>query len=66
MPKTLNNAKDSFCAKMEPFLEHLPEVRTIVDDIVVYGKDMADHDKNLDRLLRRHQTQSRQNGNREI
>ena len=46
-------AQEEFISKMDQCLEGLPGVKTIVDDIVVYGKDRASHDANLDRLVTR-------------
>ncbi|XP_052820412.1 uncharacterized protein K02A2.6-like [Mya arenaria] len=53
LPFGLNNANDLFQEKMDHCLENLPGVRTIVDDIVVFGKDHADHDRNFDMLMTR-------------
>ena len=53
LPFGLNNANDLFQQKMDECLENLPGVRTIVDDIVVFGKDHADHNRNFDLLMTR-------------
>lgn len=50
----LKVAQDEFISKMDQCLEGLPGVKTIVDDIVVYSKDRASHDANLDRLMTRY------------
>ena len=53
LPFGIKSANDLFQQKMDECLENLPVVKTIVDDIVVYGKDQATHDRNLDLLLTR-------------
>ena len=53
LPYGLRMAQDEFISKMDQCLEDLPGVKTIVDDIVVFGKDRATHDANLDRLMTR-------------
>ncbi|MCG7882987.1 MAG: DDE-type integrase/transposase/recombinase, partial [Candidatus Thiodiazotropha endolucinida] len=53
LPYGLRMAQDEFISKMEQCLEGLPGVKTIVDDIVVFGKDKATHDANIDRLMTR-------------
>ena len=61
-------AQDEFISKMEQCLEGLPGVKTIVDDIVVFGQDRATHNANLDRLMTRCREKGikrRQNGNRQ-
>lgn len=47
LPYGFKNANDAFCLKMEQCLENLPGVQTIVDDIVVYGKDRLKHDEKI-------------------
>ena len=46
-------AQDEFISKMDQCLEGLPGVKTIVDDIVVYGSDRKAHDRNVDKLMSR-------------
>ena len=53
LPYGLKMAQDEFISKMEQCLEGLPGVKTIVDDIVVFGQDRATHNANLDRLMTR-------------
>ena len=53
LPFGLNNSQDLFQQKMDVCLEGLPGVKTIVDDIVVFGKDRTEHDRNLDTLMTR-------------
>ena len=53
VPFGCNNSADLFQQKMDECLEHLPGVRTIVDDIVCFGRDQKEHDANLDRLMQR-------------
>ena len=49
----LTMAKDEFISKMDNCLEGLPGVKTIVDDIVVYGSDRKTRDRNVDKLTSR-------------
>ena len=49
----LRVARKEFISKMDQCLEDLPGVKTIVDDIVVFGKDRTAHDANLDKLMTR-------------
>ena len=68
LPYGLKMAQDEFISKMEQCLEGLPGVKTIVDDIVVFGQDRATHNANLDRLMTRCREKGikrRQNGNRQ-
>ena len=53
LPFGIKSANDLFQQKMDECLESLPDVKTIVDDIVVFGKDQATHDKNLELLMTR-------------
>ena len=53
LPFGIKSANDLFQQKMDECLESLPGVKTIVDDIVVFGKDQATHDKNLKLLMTR-------------
>ena len=53
LPYGLRMAQKEFISKMDQSLEDLPGVKTIVDDIVVFGKDRASHDANLDKLMTR-------------
>jgi hypothetical protein len=38
---------------MDECLENLPGVKTIDDGIIVFGKDQATHDRNLDLFMKR-------------
>ena len=53
LPFGLQMAQDEFISKMDQCLEGLPGVKTIVDDIVVYGSDRKTHDRNVDKLMSR-------------
>ena len=53
LPFGLKMAQDEFISKMDQCLEGLPGVKTIVDDIVVYGSDRKTHDRNVDKLMSR-------------
>ncbi|XP_052783396.1 uncharacterized protein K02A2.6-like isoform X1 [Mya arenaria] len=53
LPYGVNCAQDVFVQKMESCLEGLNGVKVIVDDIVCYGKDKQEHDRNLDKLMER-------------
>ena len=53
LPYGLRMAQDEFIKKMDQCLKDLPGVKTIVDDIVVFGKDGASHDANFDRQMSR-------------
>ena len=51
LPFGLKISQDVFQHAMDQILQDLPGVVSIADDIVVYGKDQADHDKNLHSLM---------------
>ncbi|XP_045182664.2 uncharacterized protein K02A2.6-like [Mercenaria mercenaria] len=53
LPFGLLCSQDMFQQKMDECLEGLQGIKTIVDDIVVFGKDRAEHDRNFDRLMTR-------------
>ncbi|XP_052814250.1 uncharacterized protein K02A2.6-like [Mya arenaria] len=53
LPYGVNCAHDVFVQKMESCLEGLNGVKVIVDDIVCYGKDKQEHDRNLEKLMER-------------
>ena len=53
LPFGIKSANDLFQQKRDKCLESLSGVKTIVDDIVDFGKDQATHDKNLDLLMTR-------------
>lgn len=53
LPFGTKNSNDLFQQKMDECLENLPGVKTIVDDIVVYGKDQTSHDKHLHMFMSR-------------
>lgn len=52
-PFGLSVSQDLFQAKMDQILEGLHGVASIADDIVVYGKDEEEHDRNLTALMER-------------
>ena len=53
LPFGLLCSQDLFQQKMDECLEGLQGVRTICDDIVVFGKDRDSHQQNLDNLMTR-------------
>lgn len=53
LPFGLSVSQDLFQAKMDQILEGLHGVASIADDIVVYGKDEEEHDRNLTALMER-------------
>ncbi|XP_053376863.1 uncharacterized protein K02A2.6-like [Mercenaria mercenaria] len=53
LPFGVSCANDLFQSKMDQCLENLPGVTTIVDDIVVYGKDHTEHNTNLHMFMQR-------------
>lgn len=52
-PFGLSVSQDLFQAKMDQILEGLHGVASIADNIVVYGKDEEEHDRNLTALMKR-------------
>ena len=55
LPFGLISAKDVFQKKVDQTFEDLPGVIAIADDIVVFGKTEAEHDKHLDDVMKRRQ-----------
>ena len=53
LPFGLNVSQDLFQAAMDIALEGLTGVVSITDDIAVFGKDRAEHDSNLQKLMDR-------------
>ena len=53
LPYGINCSQDLFIQQMDECLEGLTGVKVIVDDIVVFGKNGPDHDRNLDSLMQR-------------
>ena len=53
LPFGIISAQDEFQRKIDETFEGLNGVTGIVDDIVVYGKTLADHDLNLKAVLQR-------------
>ena len=54
-PFALISAQDVFQKKVDQIFEDLPGVIAIADDIVVFGKTEAEHDKHLDDVMKRTQ-----------
>ena len=55
LPCGLISAQDVFQKKVDQTFEDLPGVIAIADDIVVFGKTEAEHDKHLDDVMKRTQ-----------
>lgn len=55
LPFGLKTSQDVFQRAMDKILDGLPGIVTIADDIVVYGKNVKEHDENLHRLMQRAQ-----------
>ncbi|XP_053380789.1 uncharacterized protein K02A2.6-like [Mercenaria mercenaria] len=53
LPFGVSCANDLFQSKIDQCLENLPGVTTIVDDIVVYGKDHTEHNTNIHMFMQR-------------
>lgn len=53
LPFGLISAQDVFQKKVDQTFEDLPGVIAIADDIVVFGKTEAEHDKHLDDVMKR-------------
>ena len=53
LPFGLVSAQDVFQKKVDQTFEGLPGVVAIADDIVVFGKTEAEHDKHLDNVMKR-------------
>ena len=51
MPFGLKMSQDIFQMQMDQITDRLPGIITIHDDICVYGKDTAEHDNNLLKLM---------------
>ena len=53
MPFGIVSAQDEFQKKIDEMLESMDGVTAIVDDILVYGSTIEEHDRHLETLLRR-------------
>ena len=53
LPFGLVSAQDVFQKKVDQTFEELPGVVAIADDIVVFGKTEAEHDKHIDNVMKR-------------
>ena len=53
LPFGLKSAQDEFQHKMDQCLEGIDGVVNLIDDILVYGKTRAEHDRNLRNVLSR-------------
>ena len=51
LPMGIRSSQDIYNRKMEEALEGHNGVACIVDDLIIFGKSKAEHDKNLKRLL---------------
>ena len=51
MPFGLKMSQDVFQMQMDQITDRLPGIITIHDDICVYGKDTAEHDRNVLQLM---------------
>jgi hypothetical protein len=54
----IKSSQDIFCQKFDEFFEDVTGVTSIVDDLLVYGRTIGEHDANLTRVLDR----ARENG----
>ena len=52
MPFGLKMSRDVFQMQMDQIMNRLPGIIAIHDDICVYGKDTAEHDRNLLQLIK--------------
>ncbi|MCP3663566.1 MAG: RNA-directed DNA polymerase [Gammaproteobacteria bacterium] len=53
LPMGLTDAASAFQRRMHQTLSGLPGVVVYIDDIIVFGKDQEEHDRNLRRVLQR-------------
>ena len=53
LPFGISSSQDVFIQKMDETFGNLPGVICLVDDILIYGKDLQEHDANLRRVLDR-------------
>ena len=51
LPFGLSISQDVFQQKMDQIIEDSPGTISIADDIVIYGKDQQEHDRNLKKLM---------------
>lgn len=51
LPYGISSSSDIFQQKMDEIFEGLPGVTTIVDDILIYGRSLEEHDRNLRNVL---------------
>ena len=57
LPFGLNSANEVFQKRVSQAYENLTGVLVIFDDILIYGKDRQEHDRNLEQCLKRTQEQ---------
>jgi len=55
MPFGIKSAPEEWQRRMDEIFQDLPGVKVIADDIIVYGSDMQEHNRNLVQLLERAQ-----------
>ncbi|XP_060557421.1 uncharacterized protein K02A2.6-like [Ruditapes philippinarum] len=53
LPMGIKSSQDIFCQKIDEFFEDVTGVMSIVDDLLVYGRTIEEHDANLTRVLDR-------------
>ena len=53
MPFGISTAPEEFQRRLSTALEGLEGVSVVADDILIYGKDRAEHDENLRTFLKR-------------
>ena len=53
MPFGISTAPEEFQRRLSTALEGLKGVSVVADDILIYGKDRAEHDENLRKILKR-------------
>ena len=51
LPMGLNCSPELFHQMMAKFFEHIPHVKVYIDDILVYGRNEAEHDESLRQVL---------------
>lgn len=49
----ISSASEEFQKTIESIISNIPKVRNISDDIIVFGDNEEDHDKNLHQVLQR-------------
>ena len=53
MPFGISTAPEEFQRRLSSALKKLKGVSVVADDLLIYGKDEAEHDDNLRKLLKR-------------